>query len=343
MELNFHVLKSNRNILLPELVTQLERVEAYDQPDRVINLSDLRMNDDQNIVIPDQGNYALTPWSRRQIANLLGIRFDRWFENADNAEKAFEMNRRFDRAEAQVKLRTTALTADGINADGTLKAFLSPSFSVISDALLGNLLISTLKQSSEAIPVIRSRTTDKSSSYAIRIGEPHEPGVKDSVGTIYGGIQIINSGVGYSSLSISLHLTRLVCSNGMTAPIAGATLLRRKHIGNPEMQLWDNLSTVLQGIPEKLDTAVRMLRRSQDLKVSNPAKVIEDLIRQAKLPNKFIEQFQLAFIKEPHETAFGVSQSLTDFATHDRLNLSPEETSELENAAGTYLKDMLLM
>lgn len=335
MELTFNTLKENRPMSLQTLADHIGAVESHDRPDIITNLSDLKMNDDLNIVVPSEGNYALTPWSRRQIANLLGIRFDRWFENASNDEKAYELNRRFNRATGQIKLRLTDLTQ--ANADGTLKAFVSPTYSPVSDAMLSSLILHSLQQSESYIPVIRSDFTDKTVSFSIRLGDPIDKHSSSAVGTIWGGILIQNSGVGYASLSISLHLMRLVCTNGMTAPVAGATLLRRRHSGRPEADLWNQISHVLQHVPERLSIAVNNLRQSQEKRIANPQLAIENIIRQAHMPAKLVEPFMVAYGKEPHDTMFGIAQAITDFQTHEQLGLIPEDRKQLEDAAAEYI------
>jgi hypothetical protein len=203
MELSINTLKERRPMSMQTFADHIGIVESHDRPDIITNLSDLKMSDDLNIVVPSEGNYALTPWSKRQIANLLGIRFDRWFENAANDEKADELNRRFSRATGQIKLRLTDLT--DANADGTLKAFVSPTYSPVSDAMLSSLILHSLQQSESQIPVIRANFTDKTVSYSIRIIDPIDNHGSSAVGTIWGGILIQNSGVGFASLSISLH------------------------------------------------------------------------------------------------------------------------------------------
>ncbi len=335
MEFRFNALKENRPMTLQTLAEHIGIVESHDRPDIITNLSDLKMNDDLNIIVPGEGNYALTPWSRRQIANLLGVRFDRWFENASNDEKAYELNRRFNRATGQIKLRLTDLT--DANADGAIKAFVSPTYSAVSDSMLSNLILHSIQQGDSQIPVIRANFTDKTVSYSIRIGEPVDNKGSSAVGTIWGGILIQNSGVGYASLSISLHLMRLVCTNGMTAPVAGATLLRRRHSGRPEADLWNQISHILQHVPERLSIAVNNLRQSQEKRIANPQHAIESIIRKAHMPAKLVEPFMLAYNKEPHDTMFGVAQAVTDFQTHEQLDLIPEERKQLEDAAAEYI------
>src|SRR4029078_12751347 len=90
--------------------------------------------------IPKTGDFAFTDWSKRQAASLLGIRFDRWFANASPAERAEELNRRFSRAQEQVRLRTMKPAEPGPGesqgADGVLRAFVSPGYSVVRDSAL---------------------------------------------------------------------------------------------------------------------------------------------------------------------------------------------------------------
>lgn len=340
MDLNFNGLKSGNDLKLTELVSKLEHAETYDNPDVILEMNKLKMDDDMNVVIPDQGRYALTTWSRNQISNMTGIRFDRWFLNASNSEKAYELNRRFDRAQGEVKVRTSSISNNGKDADGTLRAFVSPSYVPISNALVGNLVLNAIADTD--VSILRASGTSRSFSYVIRIGKHAGSELSPTVGTILTGLQISNSGVGYASLSISLHLVRLVCSNGMTAPIAGATLLRRRHTGNPEMQLFEQLPDILQGIPDKLNRATYILNKAQDYKVHEPQQVIEDIIRNAKIPNKSIPYFKEAFEHEPLDTAFGVSQALTDAKTHHKLGLTPEDSRLIEDVAGNYLRGILL-
>jgi hypothetical protein len=337
--MNFHTLNNSQELTLTELVSSLEQQETYDNPDIVLEMNKIKMDDDMNVVVPDQGRYSLTSWSRSQISNMLGLRFDRWFQNATNPEKAYELNRRFDRAQGQIKVRTSSISTDGTNSDGTLKAFVSPGYVPISDALVGNLILNSLE--AKGAHILRASGTSRSFSYVIRIGKHAESEMSPAVGSILTGLQISNSGVGYASLSISLHLTRLVCRNGMTAPIAGAMLLRRRHTGDPEMALFEQLPKVLQDIPAKLNKATYILNKAQDYRVHEPQQVIEDIIRKAKIPNKSIPYFKEAFEREPLDTAFGISQALTDSKTHTKLGVSPEDSRLIEDVAGNYLRGIV--
>jgi len=57
------------------------------------------------------------------------------------------------------------------------------------------------------------------------------------VGDIWGGLMVRNSGVGFASLQMIAFLVRLVCRNGLCAPLPDAVLLRRRHRGLDDSRL----------------------------------------------------------------------------------------------------------
>src|SRR5438876_8408585 len=77
---------------LPELVSLFEAIEKQENPDVVMKVSALWVDVEERLMVLSLGGFALTEWSRRQLANLLGCRFDRWFENAAPADRADELN-----------------------------------------------------------------------------------------------------------------------------------------------------------------------------------------------------------------------------------------------------------
>lgn len=98
---------SNNNLgsmTLQELHTILKDRESKELPDKVIPMSELTVDDDLNIVIPGEGSYQMNSWARSQLSSLLGLKFDRWFENTSREEKAFELNYSFTMAKSNTSL-----------------------------------------------------------------------------------------------------------------------------------------------------------------------------------------------------------------------------------------------
>src|SRR6185503_9921900 len=82
---------------LIDLVERFQEQEALENADVVLPTSALRTSDGSTLMVPKFGTFGFTDWSRRQCAQLLGVRWDRWFENARPQERADELNRRFAR------------------------------------------------------------------------------------------------------------------------------------------------------------------------------------------------------------------------------------------------------
>ena len=150
---------------------------------------------------------------------------------------------------------------------------------------------------------------------------------------MWGGVLLRNSGVGYASLIIAMHLTRLLCLNGMTAPLPDALLLRKRHRGFQEAALLEGLRMKAAELPGELGRSIERLVLSEGRPVSNVEAEITDVLRTSRLPSRLIAPIMAAYGREPIPSAFGVSQALTLAAQ----SLTPEERLELEQAAGEYL------
>ena len=81
---------SNNNLgsmTLQELHSVLKDRESKELPDKVIPMSALKVDEDLNVIVPGEGSYQMNQWARSQLSSLLGLKFDRWFENTSREEK----------------------------------------------------------------------------------------------------------------------------------------------------------------------------------------------------------------------------------------------------------------
>lgn len=322
---------------LPELLRHFEAHETRENPDVTVPLSTLSMSDTGLLRIPKVGEFSFTDWSKRQAANLLGIRFDRWFANAGPKDRADEMNRRFTRATETVRLRTmkpgTAGAGEEQGADGILRAFVSPGYSVVRDSAIARTLLEFLGRSEHEPTLLRIDMTDRSTSFVLTIGTPYKRGGKGAVGDVWGGILIRNSGVGFASLIMTMHLTRLLCLNGMTAPLPDALLLKKRHRGFQEGTLLEGLRLKAAELPGELGRGVERLLLSENRPIENVEAEVAGILQTSRLPSRLVAQVMTAYGREPIASAFGVSQAFTLAAQ----GLAPEERLNLEHAAGRYL------
>ena len=126
---------------LHDLVSVFEGLEAQEYPDTIVELKQLRMTTEESIAIPNLGNFALTDWARKQLASLLGIQWQKWFQTTSHEEQADEINRRLWRKAASMRLRTSRLAVASNGTSGVLRAIVTPTFSPVGDAdFRGDLL-----------------------------------------------------------------------------------------------------------------------------------------------------------------------------------------------------------
>lgn len=317
-----------------QMMTVLDERHLLQNPDEIVELKALRMTTEETIAIPNCGSYALTDWAKKQLASLLGIQWNRWFQLTTKEEQADEINRRLWRNSARMRLRTsrTALTTNG--KTGVLRAIVTPAYSPISDSHLGNALKILLWPLEQEPRILRFEVTDRSVTFIMSIGKPFRPGDDKVVGDVWGGLVVRNSDVGYASLSVTLSLVRLLCLNGMTAPIPDALLLKRTHRGITEDGLIEKLRFSVGDLPGKISRGAGILADARQRAIQDPEAEFVRLLQIAHMPQKLLPELQAAYALEPEETLFGISQAVTRASQ----KLSAEERFELDRAAGTYLQ-----
>lgn len=316
---------------LDDLIARFESQEALENPDVVMPMHRLRMTA-QGLDVPDVGTFALTDWAREQLAARVGVRWDRWFAKASAVERAGELNMRLERTSAEVRLRTSRYGTNGSGTAGTLRAFVSPGYTAIPDSRIAHLLGRVLDNAGE-LGVRRVDTTDRSTTYVVGVGKPFRPGESHEVGDVWGGLLVRNSGVGFASLSLSLHLERLLCKNGMTAPVPDAVLLRRSHRGIDENAVEEVLLAQVSMLPERLRTGAELLGEAERRPVVDRREAVLGFLQGARLPKRHADPILAAWDEEPSGTVFGLVQAVTRAAQSER----PELRFEFERAAGRYL------
>ena len=324
-----------------DLLRELGERESLENPDAVVPMNSLRLTALGTLAMPEfdvRDSFAFTTWSKAQLASIVGVRWDRWFAHRTPVEQAEEVNSRLARSQELLRVRTTRVAPEGSNAQGTLKALLSESYTPLPDTAVLGMLMTALREVEPDLRVFRSALTEQSTSYMIGIGKPFRPGDDHEVGDIWGGVTVRNSGVGYAALGIFAGLLRLICKNGMTAPIDGALLLKRVHRAFDIERLRETLVKRLRDLPGKLALAGRVLAESRHRMVTDPGEAFIAILRAARLPVKLAEHIAAAYAEEPalKGTAFGIAQAVTRAAQ----TLSAEIRFELEHAAGEYIRSL---
>lgn len=319
---------------LEELHAALRAVEARENPDVTVSLSELRVTPHGTLLVPNvPGEFALTDWSRSQLESRLGVRWNRWFAPVSPEEGAAEINTRLSRSPGLVKLRTTR---PGDAGYGVLRAFVSDSYVPFPDSALAELLSEVL--SAARYEVRRVTLTSKTVSYVLSLGQIFRPGGDAKVGDVRGGIIVRNSGVGFASLLVTSHLERLVCTNGMVVPVEDPVLIACIHRGVSIDKVRERLAERARAIGGVLKQGADRLLLSRRYPIEHRERIFLELLKRARLPKKLAPSLEAAYLREPEETVFGIVQA----ATLAAQELAPEERLDLERAASGYLAALKL-
>lgn len=323
---------------IDSLLLRFRSMEALENPDAIVPLRELKLNDDGTLAIPGEGEgFELSGWAKNQLAALVGVKWDRWFGRMDRAGQATEINMRLSSFDARLRVRTVRTNAESTR--GVVRALVTPTFSPLRDSDLLGLLREALEPVDPELRIIRADVSERSVSYVLGLGRAFTPGDDHKIGDVWGGILVQNSGVGAAALGIVANFTRLLCKNGMTAPIPGAVLLRRAHRSFNLERLRDVLFERLRTLPGKLAAAADALVASRQHRVDDARIAFEKILRCAGLPLRLVPDLEQALEAEPalRGTAFGISQATTRAAQ----KRSPEERVQLEHAAGAYVADLV--
>jgi hypothetical protein len=310
---------------LPALVERLVALESGYLDDVVAPLNTVTMTVTGTIEIPNRGEYGLTEWARHQLSALLGLRWDRYFKSATPLDRQDEINRRLRRAEEVIKLRTARSPGLPI-----VRAIVSPTYEPIPDTRVAGILVRSMASLRTDLLVSRMQISDRSTSYVIQVGEPQKRG--GIVGEIWGGILVKNSDVGWSALSVTAHIVRLACSNGMIAPVADAELVRAAHRHVSQVALQARLRDGFKRLPSALQRAGAILESSVGHEIKDVEAELRAVLKDAGMARRS-PNVLAAYQREPHPSVFGVAQALT-LAAHDA---GPEDRLLLEAVAGQYV------
>lgn len=317
---------------LDQLHRALSVIESAENADTLLPLRELRISDAGLITIPGNGDYILTDWARRQLAQTLGVKWDRWFALLSDGERAEEINKRLDRSPGEVRLRTADWRdPDSDVAVPVLRAFVSSRYTPYSDAALAGLLAEVVGTKKHAVS--RISVTDMTVSYALYLDHPVRPGADAKVGDLQGGIFVRNSGVGYASLAVTAHLMRLICLNGMMMPIEEPTLVSAVHRNASVDKVRQRLADRAKVIGGAFAEGANRLLASRHRDVTDREAAFLEILKDAHLAKRHVPALEAAYNREPEPTAFGIVQAVTLAAQ----SFAPEPRYELERAAANYL------
>lgn len=313
-------------------------------PDETIEMSKLRITPELNIEIPNIGVFIMTKYAQRQLGNILGVQWNKWFDpklvTSDIIQE--ELQRRFSKTGDVRKLRMMHFKkgSPGVEGcDGYLRAILSPTYHPIDDERIFDRLESKFLGNLENLRFMPNHLSNKSSwgndhcnHYTI-VGQPinmgpinrnhpdshvaqvyqiaEQEGMLPENDLIYPGFHMRNSEVGFTAITIDEFSFRLVCLNGMMITTGDSRLMYRQHRPIEDGVLDQQFNTVFDKIPTRWEGTRRQLNKLQEMMLDHAEEELEKRLLKLEAPKHFRENAAEAFKKEPLPNMYGVVQAVT--------------------------------
>jgi hypothetical protein len=134
-----------------------------------------------------------------------------------------------------------------------------------------------------------------------------------------------------------LMIKRLVCSNGMTLPVAQHTLLRKRHTKGIADGLYEEIQHKTSNLTNSINEGLKNIEDAQIVQVNNVESEITEVLKSNGLSRKLLPMIMTAWQKEPLSNRFGVSMAISDENMIVQNSIEPETAELLQRAAGKYL------
>lgn len=282
--------------------------------DHYIPVKDISFNNLESINIGNR-THKLRPVAQQSISNRLGIpiqylrrctpelqefNMNHWIKKEKNEELFF----RFDGDDVRAIFTPRYIPTDNLEVLHRLESLNYPLNTRVQCALDGEFMLISIPDGRQSF----------------------------SIGTekMIPGVSISNSEVGLASLSISVFILRLVCTNGMISKTAVSASY--KHISDKILQEFPN---VLENVSQELGKQKDQFRLSLDSKVDDPESTISSFNRQFELGKEEKEAVEWALPLEYGFTMFHVVNAYTKAAQYEML--SAENRYKLQKVGGTIL------
>jgi len=309
---------------------EVQRRADRQLPDRVVHVSDLKMNPAGHIVVPGGTELRVNDWARKQLSSMLGLRWDKWFQSASGEERAEEVTRRFSRIPGQLKVRAWK-DDDGV-ADGVARAFLSPNFTPIDDARIFTRMATMMKGLVEEARFTATEFTDSTTHYTA----VHTEAFDLDGDRLHPGWHLRNSEVGAAALSLDDHWLRLVCLNGLLVRVGNKRSLYRTHRSIENDALDAGMVVAIARLPQRWKVSFEWMRAAKAVVVPHPDDAVAAILGDsAEVPKALLEEAQRVVLRDGDFTRWGITNAVTLVA--HTTNTNPDVRFAMERLAGDYL------
>ena len=158
---------------------------------------------------------------------------------------------------------------------------------------------------------------------------------------LFAGLQIDSSDVGRSMLTVTFFIFKLVCTNGMVAPVKGGVFYSQKHIGKSADELDEfklGFKEAMKRLPEVEEEYFNLIENAREQKMKLKLEELKNmLLKSSGLNEKGVEGvLQKINAGQYDNTWWGVINAVTEASQMYTL----ERRLEIERAAGNMLMNI---
>lgn len=223
--------------------------------------------------------------------------------------------------------------------DGKCRAFMSDRYGIYDNDFISDILYENF--GNRNVDVVGQSFSDSYMNCRIRLLDSYyNAGTKQKDDPLYMGIHITNSEIGLSSISMSLVVYRLVCTNGLIRE-EKSQILRQKHIGNgieSRDEIAERLTLAFEYAEKNGRGMMEEFSETQHETIEMPMENIQYLSRSRGYSQKFTESVEQNFLEEKNNTRYGLINAFTASAR----NLNFEQRLDVEKFAGSLIYANLL-
>jgi hypothetical protein len=328
---------SGKLLTFDDVRERVATISDYNLQDTVVDMTATHVTPSLDFAIPGVGILEMTQWSKSQISSMLGVKWDKWFKDIDHEDAQDELQRRFKNQNLECLVRGRRHLEPKAQNQGTLRAFLSPSYHTIDDRqILDALAASKFGPHLEEIQFVewhrlRHMFTDKSTHLTGLMGDPVEVFDGD---VYYHGLHIRNSEVGYSSITVDDFWFRIICLNGMMTMVGNRSLYKQRHIHVEQDKLEESFDTLWAQIQDRQEQVEDALEDAAEEKMRDPLLRMREFLRRKSVPKYLIDTATTHYETDPIPTRYGVVQAIT--AAAKGLE-DPDSRMDLEKIGGQFL------
>lgn len=152
---------------------------------------------------------------------------------------------------------------------------------------------------------------------------------------ILGGLLLTNSETGHRALRVEPRTFRVKCTNGM---VMEEFLTRQVHLGNGsdefDEMVYLSIRRSIRELFGRFGEIVQILRETTEIKITNPQRVIHNVVEHYRLSEEQKENILIAFGAEPEEDQYGIANAVTRAAQREE---TWERSLELERIGGKVI------